>query len=60
MMNRLLDVLFGCRHKRLSRPVSPPARKGTPKGETYVVCLDCGRRFAYDMKVMRLGKRLES
>jgi hypothetical protein len=56
---RLLDYVIGCHHKRLSRPVSPPSRKGVPRGETYVVCLDCGKHLAYDMKTMQLGKELK-
>jgi len=24
--------------------------------DTYVVCLDCGKQFEYDLKTMRLGK----
>ena len=27
---------------------------GTPAGETYVVCLECGKRFAYDLENMRI------
>ncbi len=56
---RFFDLLFGCSHKRLSRPVSPPSKPGGPKGETYVVCLDCGKHFAYDMKTMQIGKPVD-
>jgi hypothetical protein len=56
---RLLDFVFGCHHRRLSRPVTSPAPKGAPPGETYVVCLDCGKHLAYDMQAMRLGKELK-
>ncbi len=59
-MGRVLDFFFGCHHKRLSRPVTPSARKGSPRGETYVVCLDCGKHLGYDMKTMRVGKELKS
>ena len=59
MVNRLFDLLFGCPHKRLSRPVTPPSKPGAPKNQTYVVCLDCGKHLEYDMKIMRLGKPLE-
>ena len=55
---KLVGLLFGCRHRRLSRPLSTPARKGEP-GQTYVVCLDCGKRLAYDMLAMRMGKELK-
>lgn len=58
-IGRVLDLLLGCHHKRLSRPVTPSARKGAPREETYVVCLDCGKHLAYDMKTMRVGKELK-
>ena len=58
MIDTLLNLLFRCSHRRLSRPVTPTSRPGIPKGETYVVCLDCGSRFTYDAKSMKLGKRV--
>jgi len=57
---KIFDALFGCWHKNMSFPLS--ARQGqrqrrsqaaTQTG-TYVVCLDCGREFAYDWKTMRV------
>ena len=55
-MNALFGLLFGCSHRRITRPITP-VRKGTAdKPETYVVCLDCGTHFAYDLKEMRVGK----
>jgi hypothetical protein len=55
---KILDMLFGCWHKRLSFPMSgkrgqwrPAAARSTG---TYVVCLDCGREFAYDWRQMRI------
>ena len=56
-MGRLFEFLFGCRHRRLSRPVTPAKQPGGAH-ETYVVCLDCGKRLAYDMTAMRVGKEL--
>lgn len=60
-MSRLLDVLFGCSHKSLSFPITRrraqnSAAAGTIVG-TYVVCLDCGKEFAYDWQRM---KRVDS
>ena len=52
------DALFGCWHKNMSFPLS--ARQGQRRSQaatqtgTYVVCLDCGREFAYDWKTMRV------
>lgn len=59
MIGRVFDLLFGCGHKRLSRPVTPAKKNAGPR-QTYVVCLDCGKRLAYDLTAMRVGKVLES
>jgi anti-anti-sigma factor len=48
MIAARLNLLFGCRHRRLTRPITPVHRPGTPSGETYVACLECGKRFPYD------------
>lgn len=39
------DMLFGCRHTRLTRPF-------TLEQETYKVCLDCGRKVYYSRERM--------
>jgi hypothetical protein len=55
---KIFDALFGCWHKNMSFPLS--ARQGQRRSQaatqtgTYVVCLDCGREFAYDWKTMRV------
>lgn len=57
MVFRLLGRLFGCRHKRVTRPITPvdkSAAKGKSKN-AYVACLDCGKQFQYDVKNMRMG-----
>ena len=44
MVNTILvafDLLFGCRHRDLSRTL-------TPSGWTYEVCLNRGKKLAYD------------
>jgi hypothetical protein len=54
----LVDLLFGCWHRHLSFPrsVSRGERRFPAASETgtYVVCLDCGKEFAYDWEEMRL------
>jgi hypothetical protein len=60
MIDTVLNLLFRCPHRRLTRPVTPVSKGGVPQGETYVVCLDCGKQFAYDMQAMRVGKPLDS
>jgi hypothetical protein len=55
MMDAVLNLLFCCRHRRITRPITPVHKPGTPSGETYVACLDCGKRFPYDLTNMRVG-----
>lgn len=59
MISSITDLLFGCSHRRLTRPVTPVNKAGVPQGDTYVVCLDCAQQFAYDFKAMRIGKRID-
>ena len=55
MIDFLYNAFFGCRHRRTSFPLRPPAEPGGPPSEMYVVCLDCGKRFHYDWEQMRIG-----
>jgi len=52
MTDGLLSLLFGCRHRRITRPITPVHKPGTPAGQTYVACLECGRQFPYDLTTM--------
>jgi hypothetical protein len=58
MLSRVVDMFFGCWHKRYSFPIT--ARTGQRRSEaamptgTYVVCLDCGKEFPYDWKTMKI------
>ena len=60
MIDNVLNLLFRCSHRRLTRPVTPVNKAAVPHRQTYVVCLDCGKQFAYDTREMRMGKALES
>ena len=60
MIDSVLNLLFRCSHRCLTRPVTPVSKTGVPQGQTYVVCLDCGKQFAYDFQEMRIGRPLES
>ena len=60
MIDTVLNLLFRCPHKRLTRPVTPVGKAGVTNGPTYVACLDCGKKFAYDAKEMRIGKPLDA
>jgi RNA polymerase subunit RPABC4/transcription elongation factor Spt4 len=55
---KLLDVLFGCTHQHYTFPMSVRAGRfcrGVVKGTAaYVVCLDCGKEFAYDWERMQV------
>jgi len=55
MSDAVLRVLFRCPHRQLTRPFTSTER-GSPRG-TYVVCLDCGTKLAYDWQHMRLRSR---
>jgi hypothetical protein len=58
MIGKLVDVLFGCKHARYSFPVTVRRAKARPQAAaltgTYVVCLDCGKEFAYDWQQMKV------
>ena len=54
MIDSIANLLFRCSHSRLTRPVTPVRKAGVPQGDSYVVCLDCGKQFAYDVKEMRI------
>ena len=57
-MSRLMNALFGCSHKHYTFPrtVKPGQRCSRLAGMTgtYVVCLDCGKEFAYDWQEMKV------
>lgn len=65
MIANLIDMFFGCWHKNYSFPITVKAgqrRSGAASVTgTYVVCLDCGKEFAYDWRTMKVvtadGKR---
>lgn len=58
MIDSLLNLLFRCAHRRLTRPVAPVTKAGQPHSQSYVVCLDCGKQFEYDLAEMRIGKAI--
>ena len=60
MIDSIMNLLFRCPHRRLTRPVSPVSKAGQPHGEAYVVCLDCGKQFYYDVREMKIGKPVAS
>lgn len=61
MMTSLVDLFFGCWHKNYSFPITSKNKRSEASRitGTYVVCLDCGREFAYDWKTMKVVGREE-
>jgi DNA-directed RNA polymerase subunit RPC12/RpoP len=59
LIDTLLNLLFRCAHRRLTRPLTPVNRQDGPHLDTYVVCLDCGKQFEYDLEKMRIGKVID-
>ena len=60
MLQFVLDLLFGCPHRRTTFPLTPKKSVGLPisgvaRFGTYVVCLECGKELAYDWQEMRVG-----
>ncbi len=60
MIDSVMNLLLRCSHRRMTRPISPVSKTGEPHGETYVVCLDCGKQFSYDLQKMQIGKPVHS
>lgn len=60
MIDSVLNLLFRCPHKRMTRPITPVSKAGVPHGDTYVVCLDCGKQFHYDLEKMRVDKAVNN
>jgi len=55
MIGKMIDLVFGCRHRQITRPITPVHRHNKQPSATYVVCLECGKQFYYDATNMRLG-----
>lgn len=58
MIANLFDMVFGCWHKNYSFPITARgSKRQSPAASvtgTYVVCLDCGKEFAYDWQNMKV------
>jgi hypothetical protein len=56
MFRRLMEGFFGCSHANYSFPRSkrPGERRSAALTGMYVVCLDCGKEFAYDWQEMKV------
>jgi len=58
MLGAIVNILFRCRHRKITRPITPVHKFGDTAGMTYVACLDCGKRLHYDLTTMRIGKAI--
>jgi hypothetical protein len=58
MIRKFVDSVFGCWHLHYSFPQTLRGSARRPQAAaltgTYVVCLDCGREFAYDLEEMKV------
>lgn len=59
MIDTVINLLFRCPHHRLTRPMAPITKAGKPHSQSYVVCLDCGKQFEYDLNEMRIGRPID-
>lgn len=60
MLRSILSSFFGCSHQRTTFPQTPLRSNKASRHGTYVVCLDCGKEFAYDWTEMRVGEPVVS
>jgi hypothetical protein len=61
-LGTLLRLVFVCRHRHKGPPITPrellpsklPGCRSAYGRGTYITCLDCGHKFAYDYKTRRM------
>jgi hypothetical protein len=56
MLHQVINLFLGCRHRQITRPITPVHKPNSEPGVTYVVCLECGKQFHYDLMTMSIGK----
>jgi hypothetical protein len=60
VIDSLMNMIFRCAHRRMTGPMSRVRRPDDTRVDSYLVCLDCGKRFAYDTRTMQVGKAIET
>ena len=58
MIGKMFDLLFGCHHRLITRPITPVHKPNSQPACTYVVCLECGKQFNYDTRTMQIGAQI--
>ena len=67
MLQKFLQVLsLSCRHRNTSKPFAAASASSSRnsdwepvgQGGHYVVCLDCGQKFAYDWSTMQVIRKV--
>ena len=61
-LRTLFRLVFACLHRHKGPPITPRVaippnllgRRSVFGRETYIICLDCGQKFAYDHRTRRL------
>jgi hypothetical protein len=56
MIGRLFNILFGCRHRNTALPIT---MLGGQHCKPYVVCLDCGAEFSFNVEKSCRGERID-
>lgn len=54
MLNSLMNVFFGCSHRKTSFPITRRSKSLRRNFDTYIVCLDCGKELPYSWEEMRV------
>jgi hypothetical protein len=60
VLSAVSDWLTGCAHRRTSFPITCRTKRSPTepaRNETYVVCLECGKRFPYDWEAMCMVRK---
>ena len=66
MIQSFLNKMLGCSHSHTTFPQTPSRKNaatqvpGATRNGTYIVCLDCGKEFAYNWSEMRMGQAVTS
>jgi hypothetical protein len=59
MQVSVLTVLFGCKHRKTTFPLTRTGAARPDANGTFVTCVDCGKEFRYDWETMRIGEAVK-